>query len=78
MSVRQSPVITPAAGGKTQGEGALPLPPQISPCTRVTNKPGMWSNINRLAKWDVRYSRFAMLSWLRFGGAPGPGRWDWP
>ena len=29
MSAPQSPATTPAAGRKAQGEGALPLPPQI-------------------------------------------------
>ncbi len=36
----------------------------------VTSKPRMWSIINGLAKWDVRYSRFASLSCLRLGGPP--------
>ncbi len=39
-----------------------------------TNKPGMWSIINRLAKWDVYYSRFAGLSCLRLAGAAGHAR----
>ncbi len=62
MSVPQSPVITPAAGWDNAGRGRLTAP-------RVTTKPTMWSIINRLAKWDVRYSRFARLSCLRLGGA---------
>ncbi len=64
MSVPQSPVITPATEWENAGRGCFTAP-------QITSKPRMWSIINGLAKWDVRYySRFARLSCLRLGGPP--------
>jgi hypothetical protein len=62
MSEPHSPVTAPVAAWENAGRGRLAA-------ARITTKPAMCSIINRLAKWDVRNARFAMLSCLRFGGA---------